>query len=90
MSEIRDNPGASRFEMDTGAGPAIAEYALRDGVLEIRHTEVPEELQGQGIGSRLARGVLEIARARGLKVLPRCPFVAAFMKRHPEFDDLRR
>lgn len=90
MSEIRDNPGSGRFELDAGAGVAFAEYVLQDGVLEIRHTEVPQELEGQGIGSRLARGVLEIARARGLKVVPRCPFVAAYMRRHPEYEDLRR
>ncbi|HEX5780095.1 MAG TPA: GNAT family N-acetyltransferase [Xanthobacteraceae bacterium] len=89
MADVTDNPALNRFELSTGAGTAISEYRLRDGVLEIRHTEVPEELEGQGIGSRLARGVLEAARARGLKVVARCPFVAAYMKRHPEYDDLR-
>ena len=89
MSEVRDNPAEGRFEMSTGGGLAFSEYRLKDGVLQIMHTEVPGELQGQGIGSRLARGVLETARARGLKVVPRCPFVAAYMKRHTEFDDLR-
>ena len=52
------------------------------------HTEVPAALRGQGIASRLTRGVLETARAQGLKVVPRCSFVAAFMSRHPEFNDL--
>lgn len=89
MSEVRDNPAERRFELDAGAGVAFSEYALRDGVLEVRHTEVPPALEGQGIGSRLARGLLEQARARGLKVVARCPFVAGYMKRHPEFDDLR-
>jgi predicted GNAT family acetyltransferase len=89
MAEVRDNVAEGRFEMSTGAGLAFSEYRLTDGVLHIMHTEVPPELEGQGVGSRLARGVLEAARARGLKVLPRCPFVAAYMKRHTEFDDLR-
>ena len=89
MAEVRDNVAEGRFEMSTGAGLAFSEYRLRDGVLHIMHTEVPPELEGQGIGSRLARGVLEAARARGLKVVARCPFVAAYMKRHKEFDDLR-
>ena len=88
-AEVRDNPAESRFEMSTGAGLAISEYQLRGGVLHIMHTEIPPELEGQGIGSRLARGVLDAARARGLKVVPRCPFVAAYMKRHKEYDDLR-
>lgn len=88
MSEVRDNPASSRFELDTGAGLAFSEYRLADGVLIIRHTEVPEELEGRGIGSRLARGVLEQARARGLKVVARCPFVAGYIRRHPEYQDL--
>jgi hypothetical protein len=49
---------------------------------------VPPVLRGQGIASRLTRGVLEAARAQGLKVVPGCSFVAAFMGRHPEFNDL--
>jgi predicted GNAT family acetyltransferase len=89
MAEVTDNPDLNRFELATEAGVAISEYRLRDGVLEVRHTEVPEALEGRGIGSRLAQGVLKAARARGLKVVPRCPFVAAYMKRHPEYDDLR-
>ena len=89
MSEVRDNPGQSRFELETAGGAAFSEYRLKDGVLSVLHTEVPTALEGQGLGSKLARGVLEIARARGLKVVARCPFVAGYMKRHPEFDDLR-
>jgi predicted GNAT family acetyltransferase len=89
LSLVTDNVAEQRFELSTGAGVAFSEYALRGDVLEVRHTEVPPELEGQGIGSQLARGVLEHARARGLQVLPRCPFVAAYMRRHPEFDDLR-
>jgi predicted GNAT family acetyltransferase len=57
-------------------------------VITLTHTEVPPTLRGQGIASRLTRGVLEAARAQGLKVVPRCSFVAAFMGRHPEFNDL--
>jgi predicted GNAT family acetyltransferase len=50
---------------------------------------VPKELNGRGIGSRLVRGVLDIARAEGLKVRPLCPFVAAYIDKHPEYADLR-
>jgi uncharacterized protein len=88
-SEVRDNPGRSRFELETPAGIAYSDYHLVGELLTIRHTEVPEALEGQGIGSRLARGALEHARARGLKVVARCPFVSGYMQRHPEFDDLR-
>ena len=88
MGEVRDNPAEGRFELSTGAGLAFSEYRLAGGALHVMHTEVPQALEGQGIGSKLARGVLEIARERGLKVVARCPFVAAYMKRYPEFNDL--
>ena len=88
MSEVRENPEQSRFELETSEGPAVAIYRLRDGNLHIVHTEVPKVLEGRGIGSQLVRGVLEIARERGQKVVPRCPFVAAYMKRHAEYADL--
>jgi hypothetical protein len=87
--EVRDNPAQSRFEIETPLGVAYSVYELAGGLLTIRHTEVPQELEGQGLGSGLVRGVLEAARGRGLKVTPRCPFASAYMKRHPEFDDLR-
>ena len=59
-------------------------------MITLTHTEVPPALGGRGVGSALVRGVLEAARARGLKVVPKCPFVSAFMGRHPEFNDLLR
>jgi predicted GNAT family acetyltransferase len=89
MAEVIDNTAQNRFEMETGAGLAFATYRLRDGLIEIRHTEVPSEIEGRGFGSQLVRGVLENARSRGLKVVPRCPFVAAYMRRHQDFEDLR-
>jgi uncharacterized protein len=86
---VRDHPARSRFELETPAGIAYSDYSLVGDLLTVKHTEVPEELEGQGFGSRLARGLLELARERGLKVVARCPFVSAYMERHPEFDDLR-
>jgi len=87
---VRDNEAEHRFEMDAGDDTAVAYYRLEPGVITFTHTEVPAALWGQGIGSRLMRGALETARARSLKVVPRCSFVAAFMRRHPEFNDLLR
>jgi predicted GNAT family acetyltransferase len=52
------------------------------------HTEVPAPLRGRGLGSQMMRGVLQDVRAQGLKVVPRCPFVASYIDRHPEFADL--
>jgi uncharacterized protein len=87
---VRDNKAQHRFEMNAGDDPAIAYYSLAPGVITLTHTEVPAALRGQDIASRLMRSVLETARAQGLKVVPRCSFVAAFMRRHPEFNDLLR
>jgi hypothetical protein len=56
--------------------------------MTILHTGVPLELEGHGIGSRLARAALEYARAHGLRVVPVCPFVRAYLKQHPEYLDV--
>jgi predicted GNAT family acetyltransferase len=85
---VTDNPAEHRFELKAGDHLAIATYRLAPGVITFIHAEVPSALSGQGIGSRLARGALEQARARGLKVEPRCPFIAAFIAKNAEFGDL--
>ncbi|HYG86726.1 MAG TPA: GNAT family N-acetyltransferase [Azospirillum sp.] len=85
---VTDNPAKSRFELAVGDTTAFAAYHLQDGTVVFVHTEVPESLSGQGIGSALARGALDIARARGMGVVARCPFIAAFIRRHPEYQDL--
>lgn len=87
---LRDNTALGRYELDVDGETASLYYGMAPGVITLRHTEVPPALGGRGIGSRLAREVLEDARARGLKVVATCPFVAAFMGKHPEFNDLLR
>jgi predicted GNAT family acetyltransferase len=86
---VHDNPARQRFELDVEGHTAFSTYRRADGVLTVMHTEVPTELNGRGIGSKLVRGVLDIARAEGLKVKPLCPFVAAYMDKHAEYADLR-
>ena len=86
---VRDNTERHRFELDADGHIAFSEYKRADGLLTIMHTEVPKELGGKGIGSALVRGLLDIARAQGLKVQPVCPFVKAYMDKHPEYADLR-
>ena len=86
---IRDNPERHRFEIDLGDGTfAIAEYTLRPGKIMFTHTEVPEAHEGKGIGTTLIRFALDAARERGLKVIPICPFFAAYMQKHAEVQDL--
>jgi predicted GNAT family acetyltransferase len=85
---VRDNTDLHRFEMDADGHVAYSNYTLADGVITFMHTEVPKELEGRGIGSALVRGELEAARSRGLKVVAKCPFVAAYIKKHAEFADL--
>jgi predicted GNAT family acetyltransferase len=88
MSSVRDNAALSRFELDAEGATALAYYRLANGVMTFTHTETPQRLRGRGIASRLVHGALEAVRARGLKVVPRCSFVANYMARHPEFGDL--
>ncbi len=89
MSEVRDNPALGRFEVASGGAVAFVEYRRAgDGRIALLHTEVPEALSGQGVGSKLVRGTLDAVRAEGLKVVPRCEFVAAYVERHPEYRDL--
>jgi uncharacterized protein len=87
-SPIHDNTALSRFELDAGGVMAFMNYRLAGGVMSLDHTETPAQARGRGIASQLVEGVLAIARARGLKVVPRCPFVSAYLARHPEFRDL--
>jgi uncharacterized protein len=85
---MRNNTAESRFELDVDGHTALAFYRIEPGVITFVHTEVPQALSGRGLGSRLVRGALEQARALGLKVVPKCPFVSAYMGKHPEFNDL--
>lgn len=88
-NDVQDNLARQRFELALDGHTAFATYQRADGVLTILHTEVPKELNGRGIGSKLVRGILDGARAAGLKVRPLCPFVASYMDKHPEYADLR-
>ena len=85
---ITDNKQQSRYEMAVEGGTAVLQYMERDGALYLTHTEVPPELEGGGIGSRLVKHALEQAKSRGIKVAPRCPFVRAYIDRHPAYRPL--
>lgn len=88
---VQENAGRSRYDASTDAGvvAGFAEYQDRDGVRVFTHTEVDDAFEGQGVGSSLARGALDDARERDLKVKPECPFIRGWIEKHPEYDDLR-
>ena len=85
---VRDNPARHRFELDADGHTAFTEYTLKPGVITFVHTEVPAALGGRGVASRLIRGALDAVRARGLKVVAQCPFVAGFIAKNREYRDL--
>ena len=88
MAAVRDNTALSRFELDADGVTAVANYHLVGSVMTITHTEVPPRARNRGIASRLIEGMLADARARGLKIVPLCPFVSAYFSKHPEDKDL--
>lgn len=85
---VREDSAQQRYELDVGGELAFIDY-LRDGPNVIMtHAEVPPALRGGGVGSALVKGALALVRERGGKVVPLCPFVAQYMRRHPETRDL--
>jgi len=90
-AEVVDVPEASRYELRLdGRLIGLAAYRRRDGRIAFTHTEVDESCEGRGFGSRLAAAALEDARRRELEVVPLCPFIAHYIERHPEYQDLVR
>jgi predicted GNAT family acetyltransferase len=85
---VVDNAALSRFELTEQGLTAFADYHRVGDRLILPHVEAPVPLRGTGTARRLMTGVLEIARDQGLKVVPRCPYAAAFIRKHPEYQDL--
>jgi len=88
VTGIRDNTSASRFEMQTEWGLAVLDYHDTLDAISLDHTGVPEGAAGKGVGARFVLGVLDDIRARGRKIVPRCPFVQAMLKKHPQYADM--
>ena len=87
-ASVVNNIEASRYELEVDGEIAIAVYQQKPGVVVFTHTEVPDALAGRGIGSRLIGGALRDVRANDLKIVPLCEFVAAYLDKHPEEQDL--
>ena len=88
MSEVVNNKAHHRYELAVDGHVAASYYNLADGIVTFIHTEVPPELAGKGVGSKLIRGALDQVRTDGLKVIAQCPFVKAYIDKHPEYADL--
>ena len=88
MEIVRDNKAEHEFELVVEGHRAVAAYQLEGDTIVFTHTIVPKAIEGRGVASRLIRGALDQVRDRGLKVIPQCPFVAAYIKRHPDTQDL--
>jgi predicted GNAT family acetyltransferase len=86
---VTDRPDQLRYEIEVdGEVAGFLLYRVEPGVLELVHTDVDPKWEGKGVGGALVQGALDDVRARGLKVRPFCPFVAAYIRRHPEYADL--
>jgi predicted GNAT family acetyltransferase len=89
-TQVRDNPDLDRYEVFLdGAIAGFAAYRLTQSHITFTHTEIDEAHEGAGLGSVLARGALDDVRKRGLTVIPLCPFIAGYIRRHPdEYADI--
>lgn len=88
MERVRDNVAEQEFELTVDGHRAVAAYQMEGGTIVFTHTHVPAEIEGRGVGTRLIRAALDSARDRGLKVVPQCRFVRAYMEKHEETRDL--
>lgn len=87
-SAISHDRDRGRFAVSEDGREAFVEYTREGSILAINHTEVPPEMGGRGIAGKLVEAALQYARDEGLKVLPRCSYAEAYMRRHSEHADL--
>ena len=88
MTDVRNNTDKNRYELSVDGHLAATYYRIADDVSTFVHTEVPDALAGRGVGGKLVKGALDQVRAAGLKVVPQCPFVRAYIEKHPDYADL--
>ncbi|MBZ0296524.1 MAG: N-acetyltransferase [Anaerolineae bacterium] len=86
--EIKHNPDEHRFEVMLDGKIAMVQYMIAGKNIIFTHTEVPPEFEGLGIGNKMAHVALEYAQAEGYKVQAICPFIAAYIRRHPEYQSI--
>ena len=86
--DVEHNVAQKRFEMQIGDQMAMVKYILGSSEIIFTHTEVPEAFEGQGVASKIAKVAIEYAKGQGLRIRPMCPYMAAYIKRHPEYHSI--
>jgi hypothetical protein len=85
---VTDNREEGQYELIVDGHKALAAYRRDEGTISFVHTEVPPELEGQGVGTRLIEGALQQVREEGLKIAPLCSFVRQYVETHADVQDL--
>ncbi|MAP79745.1 MAG: N-acetyltransferase [Aequorivita sp.] len=85
---VIDNKQKHQFEAEVDGSTAVIEYSVQPDIISLNHTEVPKELEGQGVASEMTEKVLLQIEQRGLKVNPVCPFIEKYIERHPEWESI--
>ncbi len=85
---VQNNESEHRYELHVDGHMAATYYEVAGNVITFTHTLVPKALEGKGIGSKLIKGALDQVRAQGLRVIPQCPFVHAYIDKHSDYADL--
>ena len=85
--KVTHNENARQFEKPVSGGLAVLQYKRTAGEIDLLHTAVPREHEGNGHGTSLVRAAFDYARRGNLKVVPTCPFVKAYLEKHPEERD---
>jgi predicted GNAT family acetyltransferase len=85
---VTHNSNERRFEMNVKGELAVITYRLWPGVISLDHTGVPVPIEGHGVAAKLTRAALDFARMENLRVVPACSYVAAFVRKHSEYEDL--
>lgn len=86
--KVENNRAEHQFEINLDGAKALIAYKKNGEVYDLHHTEVPAQFEGKGIGSALVKGALEQIKADGAKIIPSCPFIASYLKRHQEYQEL--
>lgn len=88
MADVIHETSRDRFLMQVDGHDCVLEYDLQDKTMTITHTRVPDAVGGRGLAATLTKVALDTARRHGWQVIPRCWYVAAYIKRHPQYADL--